>query len=166
MKRGWIAQQAPWPTEAQPFSIEETGTQLRVQIGGRGLELEMTSGPEGQGWCRWEGRLLPFAVERQGKQVHLWLAGQPFLFELGGGGPRRDQAVGAALEGLVAQVPGKLLRILVQEGDRVEAGQRLAIIESMKMEFVVRARAAGVVKRILVAVGDQVQPGTALAQVE
>jgi propionyl-CoA carboxylase alpha chain len=66
--------------------------------------------------------------------------------------------------GLVAQMPGKVLRVLVAAGDEVEQGQPLLVLEAMKMEQTLRAPAAGTVEAILVSEGDQVDPGAVLAR--
>ncbi|MBN2699970.1 MAG: carboxyltransferase domain-containing protein, partial [Methylothermaceae bacterium] len=59
-------------------------------------------------------------------------------------------------------VPGSLWKLQVEPGDRVESGQTVAIVESMKMEIPVTSPAAGRIVRLLCAVGDQIQSGTDL----
>ena len=67
---------------------------------------------------------------------------------------------------LRAPMPGGVVRVLVEAGERVEAGQPLVILEAMKMEHTVHAPHAGVVAEICVHVGRQVETGTVLAVVE
>lgn len=165
MRRGWVSQTAPWHAEPRPFSVLQAGDQPRVQLGEQTVALELGEGAPGRGWCRWQGRLLPFAVAKQGAHVHVWLAGHAWLFKLEEAAPRQDQAGGEASAGLTVQVPGKVVQVLVREGDRVEAGQRLVVVESMKMEFVVRARSAGVVRRICVTPGAQVDAGALVVEI-
>ena len=52
---------------------------------------------------------------------------------------------------------GRLVAIAVEEGDTVEAGQRLAVVEAMKMEHALVAPYAGVVRDLTAAVGEQVE---------
>lgn len=59
--------------------------------------------------------------------------------------------------GLVAPMPGKVLRIEVEPGANVEAGQLLLVLEAMKMEHRVVAPSAGVVAEVRAAVGEQVE---------
>jgi biotin carboxyl carrier protein len=54
-------------------------------------------------------------------------------------------------------MPGMVVKIEVAEGDRVEAGQGVAIVEAMKMENELRAGGPGVVARIHVREGDAVE---------
>jgi 3-methylcrotonyl-CoA carboxylase alpha subunit len=61
-----------------------------------------------------------------------------------------------------APMHGKLLALLVADGDRVEKGQRLAIVEAMKMEHALTAPRAGKVAGIMAAVGAQVAEGARL----
>jgi biotin carboxyl carrier protein len=56
-------------------------------------------------------------------------------------------------------LPGTVLALDVAAGDRVEAGQRLALIEAMKMEHRIVAAHAGIVREVRVAVGQRVRAG-------
>lgn len=68
-------------------------------------------------------------------------------------------------EGVVtAPMPGKILRILVKEGEQVKTGQGLVVLEAMKMENEIPAPKDGVVKKILVKEGDTVDTGQALIE--
>ncbi|MFC6705086.1 biotin/lipoyl-containing protein [Flexivirga alba] len=67
---------------------------------------------------------------------------------------------------LVAPMPGTVVRIAVEEGSTVEAGEQLLWLEAMKMEHVVTTPTAGVVTKMLVATGQQVEQGAVLAVVE
>jgi len=64
-----------------------------------------------------------------------------------------------------AQIPGRVVRLWVTEGDTVEAGQRLLAIEAMKMENEVRAPRAGTVESIRVAANSSVELGDELLTV-
>jgi 3-methylcrotonyl-CoA carboxylase alpha subunit len=57
---------------------------------------------------------------------------------------------------------GKLVALFVQPGDRVEKGQRLAVLEAMKMEHVLLAPVAGEVMEVAAAAGGQVAEGARL----
>ena len=57
---------------------------------------------------------------------------------------------------LRAQIPGRVVRVWVSAGEKVEAGQRLLAIEAMKMENEIRAPRAGVVESLAVEVGTLV----------
>jgi propionyl-CoA carboxylase alpha chain len=67
--------------------------------------------------------------------------------------------------GLVAPMPGKVVKVLVTEGQEVTAGAALVVLEAMKMEHTVRAAEAGIVRELHVAVGDQVDTDRLLAVV-
>jgi pyruvate carboxylase subunit B len=56
-----------------------------------------------------------------------------------------------------APMPGLVVKLEVEEGDTVEAGQGVVIVEAMKMENELKAEAAGVVSRIHVAAGEAVE---------
>lgn len=65
---------------------------------------------------------------------------------------------------VVAPLAGSVARILVNEGDEIEAGQVLLVLEAMKMETEITAPAAGKVTAILVGPGEPVQGGQALIE--
>ncbi|HJQ19536.1 MAG TPA: biotin/lipoyl-containing protein [Gemmatimonadaceae bacterium] len=67
---------------------------------------------------------------------------------------------------LVAPMPGLVVRINVNEGDAVRAGQGLVVIEAMKMENELKAGSAGIVRRVLVSAGNAVEKGTLLLELE
>lgn len=82
------------------------------------------------------------------------------------GAARRVGAVGAGGGSLTAQMPGQVMEVYVNEGDEVQAGQPLLLLEAMKMEMRVAAPAAGVVRRLLVEPGQAVERGQQLVEVE
>jgi pyruvate carboxylase subunit B len=67
---------------------------------------------------------------------------------------------------LVAPMPGLVVRVNVQPGDEVQAGQGLVVMEAMKMENELRAPAAGRVRAILAAPGTAVEKGAVLIELE
>jgi biotin carboxyl carrier protein len=67
---------------------------------------------------------------------------------------------------LVAPMPGMIVRIHVGDGDAVQPGQGLVVMEAMKMENELRATAAGTVRRVLVAPGTAVEKGALLLEME
>ncbi|KAH7064220.1 carbamoyl-phosphate synthase L chain, ATP binding domain-containing protein [Paraphoma chrysanthemicola] len=67
---------------------------------------------------------------------------------------------------VLAPMPCKVLRVEVQEGDEVKTGQALVVIESMKMETVIRSPVDGVVKRVVHGKGDLCKAGTELVEFE
>ena len=63
-----------------------------------------------------------------------------------------------------APMPGMVVRVQVQPGDHVKAGQGVVIIEAMKMENELKADAAGVVSKVLAEPGKAVEKGTVLVE--
>lgn len=68
-------------------------------------------------------------------------------------------------EVISTSMPGKVVALLVSEGDVVEAGQGIIVIEAMKMENELRASGPGVVEAIHVSVGDAVEGGAELVRI-
>jgi pyruvate carboxylase len=65
-----------------------------------------------------------------------------------------------------ANIPGNVFKILVKEGDKVEAGQPIAVLEAMKMETNVISPLAGTVNKIYVKEGQRVVAGELIAELE
>ena len=76
--------------------------------------------------------------------------------------PGADDAGG----GCTASMPGKIIQVLVSEGDSVVKGQALVVMEAMKMEQTMTAPSDGEVTAVRVAEGDQVDAGAALVVIE
>jgi biotin carboxyl carrier protein len=67
---------------------------------------------------------------------------------------------------LTAPMPGKVVRILVEQGAHVEAGAGIMVVEAMKMQNEVKSPKKGTIQRILVSPGAAVNAGDVLAIVE
>ena len=78
-------------------------------------------------------------------------------------------AASAAASGpapLLAPMPGLIVRVAVEPGDEVRAGQPLVVMEAMKMENELRSPAAGRVRSVAARVGAAVEKGTLLVELE
>jgi 3-methylcrotonyl-CoA carboxylase alpha subunit len=67
---------------------------------------------------------------------------------------------------LVSPLPGAVIQVLIKDGEAVQKGQALMIIEAMKMEHTISAPQSGTVKRIYFAAGEQVAEGAQLLEFE
>ena len=70
----------------------------------------------------------------------------------------------AGANAIVAPLPGSVVSVLVKAGDAVKAGQKLAVIEAMKMENEILAPADGTIKAVHCSAGQAVQQGDALIE--
>lgn len=96
-------------------------------------------------------------------------AAHPHLFVSGAGGQAAHAAVADVPAGCIAlNAPsqGVLVSLEVAEGDAVAVGQAVAVLEAMKMEFVVKASHSGIVRALPVAPGDALFEGAALLYLE
>lgn len=78
----------------------------------------------------------------------------------------RPASTGGAGTPIKSPLPGVILDVFVKEGDAVKAGQRLMLLEAMKMENNIDADRGGVVKQILVQQGATVMEGDSLIIIE
>jgi acetyl-CoA/propionyl-CoA carboxylase biotin carboxyl carrier protein len=85
-----------------------------------------------------------------------------------GAGPKRPKATASGAGSGTVAVPmqGTIVKVLVAQGDSVEVGQTICVLEAMKMENNVTAEKAGTVKEIRVKAGESVGPGDVIAVIE
>ncbi|MBB4819972.1 acetyl/propionyl-CoA carboxylase alpha subunit/acetyl-CoA carboxylase carboxyltransferase component [Pseudomonas alcaligenes] len=96
-------------------------------------------------------------------------AAHPHLFVSGASGQAAHNAVADIPAGCIAlNAPsqGVLVNLDVAEGDAIAVGQAVAVLEAMKMEFVVKASHSGIVRALPVAPGDALFEGAALLYLE
>jgi biotin carboxyl carrier protein len=116
-----------------------------------------------------EGRSYEARAERGDECAWITVRGRRFQIAITD--PRRwtrssAAALGHDRETIVASMPGKIVRVLVQPGETVAAGQGVIVIEAMKMQNEMKARRAGRVAAIPVREGETVAAGAILATIE
>jgi 3-methylcrotonyl-CoA carboxylase alpha subunit len=137
------------------------GPQCLLQVG-EGAEGALQFTPQGDGlWVQFNGARIHCTVHAQGETCHVFTpqgaARISLLDPLAHAGE-------VASEGgrLTAPMPGKVLSFAVKAGDKVKAGQALAVMEAMKMEHTISAPQDGTVAELLYAPGEQVAEGAEL----
>jgi biotin carboxyl carrier protein len=75
-------------------------------------------------------------------------------------------ARGGGEDHVTVQMPGRIVRVMVNEGDVVEEGQTLMVVEAMKMENEMKSPRAGVVKRICMELNELVEAKAVLLELE
>jgi acetyl-CoA/propionyl-CoA carboxylase biotin carboxyl carrier protein len=119
-----------------------------------------------------------YAVEVSGKRFDVRVVGPPFA---GGAAPaasngtapaakprrspRKSSGAGAGADLLTAPLQGNMWKVLVKQGDTVEEGQLLCIIEAMKMENEITAHKAGTIAELPIAEGEPIQAGAPIATI-
>ena len=118
-------------------------------------------------------RVVPVEVDGKRFQVKVWVPEAPVGAPGAGGAPRRRRptptaaSAGGAGDGTIAApMQGTIVKILVSEGDEVEAGQAVLVLEAMKMENHINAERGGTVREIRVGAGDTVGTGDVLIVIE
>jgi biotin carboxyl carrier protein len=107
--------------------------------------------------------------ERVANEMHLWVGSSRFAVEVRDPRSLRGRARAADDQGprkIIAPMPGKVVRLLVGEGDKVEAGAGVAVVEAMKMQNEIKSPKKGTIQKILVSEGSAVNAGDVLIVVE
>jgi len=113
------------------------------------------------------GRSYDFVVETAGRRVTLVGAGTRHETELAAGAATAGAGHRPATqaETIVSPMPGKVVGVLVQPGERVRAGQGVVVVEAMKMENELATRADGEIRAVYVKPGQVVEGGQKLVEV-
>jgi biotin carboxyl carrier protein len=101
--------------------------------------------------------------------LHLWVGSKRFAVEVRDPRSLRGRTRAGDEHGprkIVAPMPGKVVRLLVREGDEVQPGAGVAVVEAMKMQNEIKSPKKGTVQKILVSEGAAVNAGDVLAIVE
>lgn len=156
------------------FEVDLSGGGVRVD--GQSVSADLKHDPgSAAGHLLMDDASLAFVAQRTdgaGREWELHAGGARYEVEVVDERTRAIRAMtgaGAAARGpapVRAPMPGLVTRVEVEEGESVQAGQGVAIIEAMKMENELRAEADGVVARVLVAAGEPVDKGAVLVEFE
>jgi len=152
--------------------VEREGERLRVQVGERSYLVDHAAvGPrhwsilaEGE---QFEVAVLPRGAGRWWVSSHrggvLAEVSDPLTYLASQGasarGARRSEQV-------TAYMPGRVVSLLVAEGDTVQAGQGVLVLEAMKMQNEIQAEHEGTIKRVCVTAGQAVEGGDLLFELE
>ena len=79
---------------------------------------------------------------------------------------RAEKGAGEGKKKIIAPMPGKIVRILVQEKMEVQAGQGLVVVEAMKMQNELKSPKQGIVQKVMAVEGANVNAGDVLLIVE
>lgn len=133
---------------------------LLLTYGGKSFEVELVK--------RFDN--FHSVISCNGRNYHLWHAGNQvslgdYTHTIEGKAGRKKTAAGEE-GGMVSPMPGKILKVMVEEGEEVVTGQSLLVMEAMKMEHTIKAPHDGKVIKVLFCEGDLVDGGVALIELE
>lgn len=149
------------------YTVHITGNRLLVN--GEAMQADLVPiNAEGLYVLRRGDEKREMHVHRQNQNTFSIMANRRHVvarIERDNGRPRRGSN-GQRAGDLTAPMPGLVVQVLVKEGQKVESGQVLALLESMKMQMELRSETTGVVKRVAVTANAHVDKGSLLVSVE
>jgi pyruvate carboxylase subunit B len=147
----------PGTATEQPAAKEGMPTEFVIDVHGESYHIDIT----GIGIKSDNKRHFYMSIDGLPEEVVF----EPLNAYVGSGASnKRKQA--AAPGDVSTAMPGNIVDVLVNVGDKVKAGQPLLVTEAMKMESEILAPIAGNVKAVHVAKGDRVNPGDVLIEIE
>ncbi len=158
--------------EGKPFkfALERASDKESVSADGKKHSVRYVQLPDGRRQCIVDGRVVEWTGPN-GDNVRFVRSGGR-LHHLQVQDPRRARgagltpgAVGGTAE-LVAPMPGRVVAVLKEAGDEIEAGTGIVVLEAMKMENELRSPISGIVTVLKVKSGQSVETGQLVAVVE
>jgi biotin carboxyl carrier protein len=154
---------------AQSIEVTRERNRIRAEMAGRIIEGDAVEVATGTYSVLIGGHSYEVRVEPAHGSLRVHTGTQEFGVEIDDPRAWRQRRSGALeAEGrqeVVAPMPGKVVRVLAKQGDDVEAGQGLFVVEAMKMQNEIRSPKKGKLERLLVAEGQVVNAGEPLAVV-
>ncbi|MGF2735701.1 sodium-extruding oxaloacetate decarboxylase subunit alpha [Marinobacter sp. DUT-1] len=150
------------PEPLEPLPAKSSGgpvdTRFKITVHGESYDIHVT----GANPVSDSERRFYMTVDGVPEEIHLESHGDG-----NEGSAKSGGRASASKEGHVTtSMPGNIVDVLVGEGDEVQAGDPVLIIEAMKMETEVKATISGSVKGVFIAKGDRVVPGEVLVDIE
>lgn len=159
--------------EELALELRREGARVFAEVGGRAYELEARSLGRGEYLLLHEGRVYECrAGEKQGEDGAraVSVGGREYAVKLSDPkrlrGARASAGHGEGRAQVVAAMPGKVVRVLVEQGEQVEAGAGVLVVEAMKMQNEMKSPKAGVVTELHARPGATVNAGDVLAVIE
>lgn len=158
--------------DGKDFRVEleraETGWQCRLN--GHNVEIDAVLARRDVLSVLIDGKAYEIKREHTATNTHLWVGSVCYLAELRDPRSLRGRkGAGADDRGpkkILAPMPGKVVRMLVDQGQPVEAGQSILVVEAMKMQNEIKSPKKGTVQKIVAVEGANVNAGDVLAVVE
>lgn len=151
------------------LELEQAEGRWNCRVDGRVVEVDAVLARPNVISLRIGNKAYEVKCERVAGDLHLWVGSQRFGAEIRDPRSLRSRGRAADEQGpkkLIAPMPGKVVRLLVQQGAEIEAGAGVLVVEAMKMQNEVKSPKRGTVQKILVAEGTAVNAGDVLAVVE
>src|SRR5215831_8677881 len=146
-----LAAEGDEPGSGKPLAVDVSppGGPLTVHVGGRVLDLVV------------DGKAPSLSVFASGRRAQVTVESA------------NDRAAASVRAGakttsaglITSPMPGKVVKVLVKEGDEVDPGRPMVVVEAMKMENELVAEIAGTVQKVYVQPGDAVDGGARLVSV-
>jgi biotin carboxyl carrier protein len=152
--------------------IKREGTKVFATIDDRSYELEVSEPEPGLFLFKHEGRIFEASTTDLAASGGTKVRVGPNEFDVKLIDPKRLRAAGSGAEHTdgVAEIrtamPGKVVRVLLEAGAEVEAGDGVLVVEAMKMQNELKSPKTGTVREIRVEEGSAVAAGDILATVE
>lgn len=131
------------------LELSRSRDRYRLHLGSAVIAIDLKAGAGGKSWLTVGDRHIEVIIATRGDEVFVQLDGEAHALRYQHPLDRlAAQAGGAASDRILAPMPGSIVSVQVAAGDRVQRGQALLLMESMKMETTLTAPRDGVVAAV------------------
>lgn len=163
-----------YPIELETRKSSSPGPHFEIRIrkpdGEQIVPVRVVSRNQDRWTLEIDGKIEDVLISRKGREVLIDWNNRTFSVNIG---RRREHipgipapAEGGKASSLTAQMTGKVISVLAKEGEQVELGQGLAVIEAMKMQNELRSPRSGSVARCNIREGQTVNTGDLLFEID
>jgi len=159
--------------EKHEITLEQTGEKVFAGIDGRTYELEVSEPEPNVFLLKHNGKIFEVFVspnEKSNEPFRVNVANHHFEIKISD--PKRLRGTSAEtgeIEGIAeikTAMPGKVVRVLVEQGAEIQTGDGIIVVEAMKMQNEMKSPKDGIIKEIRFAEGATVNAGDVLAIIE
>ena len=151
------------------LDLNRVGDRWACRLDGREVEVDAVLVRPDVLSLRVGNQAYEVKCERVAGEMYVWVGSARFAAEVRDPRSLRGRVRAVDDQGprrLTAPMPGKIVRVLVNQGDEVEAGAGVMVVEAMKMQNEIKSPKKGTIQKILVTEGAAVNAGDVLAIVE
>jgi biotin carboxyl carrier protein len=151
------------------LELDQADGRWSCRLNGRSLDADAVLVCPGTLSLRLANKCYEVKCERLAGGLKIWIGQDSVNVEVRDPRSLRGRARSGDEHGvkkLIAPMPGKVVRVLVEQGAQVEAGAGILVVEAMKMQNEVKSPKKGTVQKLLVSQGAAVNAGDVLAIVE
>jgi 3-methylcrotonyl-CoA carboxylase alpha subunit len=155
-----------WNGARRKVHAQIDGDRLYIELDGKPAKFTIVPGPAGAFVLQDQDRVVTGYAVASGQSVWVQVGGRTYVLETEQPAKAKSGAAGPTGGDVISPMTGTVRKVFVRDGQAVQNGTPLLVVEAMKMEFTVTAPGEGRVAQVLCSVGESVDLGQILVHFE